>query len=55
MLKIYSANRSAEYELLEFLAEFPKHRVFINYPIKGRTRKVRGTQLYRVVNFPIPR
>lgn len=53
MLKIYSSNRQAEQELIEFLGEFPKHRVFVNYPIKGRTRKVRGTGLYRIINFPI--
>lgn len=51
MLKIYGNNRMTEEELLTMLAEF-KVRVFINYPIKGRTRKVRGTNLYKVVNFP---
>jgi len=53
MLKIYTANREKEYELLEFLGEFPKSRVFINYKIAGKTKKVRKTKWYRVTNFPI--
>lgn len=52
MLKVYGNNRNTEHDMLAFLAEF-KCRVFVNYPIKGVTRKVRGTTLYRVVNAPI--
>jgi hypothetical protein len=51
MLKIY-ARRSEELRLLPILAEF-RARVIVNYPIKGRTRKVHGTNGYKVVDFPI--
>lgn len=50
MLKIY-AKKQTEHELLSFLAEF-KCRAYVNYPIKGSTRKVRGSKLYKVVSFP---
>ena len=42
MLKVYGSNRTVEREMLSILAEF-RCRVFLNYPIKGVTRKVRGT------------
>lgn len=51
MLKVY-ARKEVEKELLSFLAEF-KARVYLNYPVKGVTRKVRGAKLYKVVNFPL--
>ncbi len=52
MLKIYCNNKATERELLAFLAEF-KCRTFTNSPYKGMTRKVRGTTLYKVVNYPL--
>lgn len=51
MIKIYSS-RERELEVIDFLAEF-RVRAFTTYPIKGRTRKVRGTKLYKVINFPL--
>ncbi len=56
MIKIY-ATKAKELAVLEFLAEF-KVSAFTNYPIKGRTRKVRGhfkqrLGLYKVTNYPI--
>lgn len=51
MLKVY-ASKQTERDMLAFLAEF-KCRVFVNRPMKGITRKVRGTQLYKVINFPL--
>lgn len=51
MLKIY-ASQGVEREMLAFLAEF-KCRVYSNKAIKGHTRKVRGAQLHKVINFPI--
>ena len=48
MIKVY-ASKETDRELIDLLAEF-KCRVFTNYPIKGKTRKVRGTQLFKVVN-----
>ncbi len=52
MMHIY-ASRKELARLMPYLAEF-KCRVFINYPIKGMTRKVRGkVSTYRVHSFPI--
>lgn len=51
MLKIY-ANREREIALLPLLAEF-KARVITSFPIKGRTRKIKGKNAYKVINFPI--
>lgn len=50
MLKIY-ASKQEEIRLLQVLAEF-KCRAYLSYPIKGRTRKVRKSQFYKVTNFP---
>ena len=51
MIKILG-KKVYELELLMVLAEYPRLRVFLNYPVKGRTKKVRGKELYKVVNFP---
>lgn len=50
MIKIYSS-KEKERAVIDFLAEF-RVRAFTSYPIKGRTRKVRGTQMYKIINFP---
>jgi hypothetical protein len=52
MLKIYGS-RDAEAELIEILAEFPRLRVFLSYPMKGCTRKVRRSNLFKVTSFPL--
>jgi len=55
MIKIYGS-KEREAELIAFLAEFPRVRVYLSYPLRGRTRKVRIGQakgLYKVHNFPI--
>lgn len=51
MIKVY-ASKLVERDIIAFLAEF-RARVYLTYPIKGVTRKVRGTKLYKVVNAPI--
>ena len=51
MLKIY-ASKSVERNLLSFLGEF-KCRTYTNKPYKSITRKVRGTKLYKVINYPL--
>lgn len=51
MIKIYG-NKEKEKQIVEFLSEF-RVRVYLNYPVKGMTRKVRGTKLYKIINFPI--
>jgi len=55
MIKIYST-KEKEREIISLLAEF-QVSAFTNYPIKGRTRKMRGTRrgagLYKIINYPI--
>ena len=51
MFKIYISDSKA-LDMLAMLAEF-RCRVYANKPIKSRTRKIRSTKLYKVVNFPV--
>lgn len=51
MFKVYVPDWAAV-DMLAMLAEF-KCRVYANKSIKGRTRKVRRTGLYKVVNYPV--
>lgn len=53
MLKVY-ASRKEETRLLPILAEF-KARVILSYPLKGITRKIRGKNAHKVINFPTGR
>jgi len=51
MIKIYGS-REEEARLLAYLVEF-KVRAVVNYPIKGKTRKIRKQNLYKIIYYPI--
>lgn len=51
MIKIVLRNKAKEIALVELLhGESVTGTMFVNYPIKGVTRKDRRTGLYKVVN-----
>lgn len=52
MLKIRGNRRSAEVDLAMMLAGEAKWRVYLNFPVRYHTRKLRGTKWYLFVNAP---
>lgn len=55
MIKIILRNKERETKLVDLLHSdlIPKGRVFVSFPIKGMTKKVRGGKMYRVINSHI--
>jgi len=52
MIKIYMRSKEREIEFVKWIGGEVSGRVFVNFPIKGITRKDRRTGLYKVVNAP---
>ncbi len=48
MIKIILRNKAKEIALVELLHGESANNIFVNYPIKGVTRKDRRTGLYKV-------
>lgn len=49
MIKIYLRNKQKECALVELLHGETAGRIYTNFPIAGKTRKVRHSKMYQVV------
>lgn len=50
MITVRVRGKHNEAQLALLIAGETKGRVFVNYPIKNHTRKVRGKNIYKVTN-----
>ena len=50
MIKVILRSREREAALVELLHGETRGTIFTNFPIKGKTRKMRRGKMYKVVN-----